>query len=143
MQVVSGSPWFVETYNANIYSHTINQRKGETNEKSTQNQKLEIDLLMLCKLTVGHNHILYTNYGVVKPGQSVQVNLVRGDKTHVFKHAEDALQTHKHNWIHQLLLSNSNLSLLSVIHTFPPEPPVLTKGVVSSGSERGVYVNSA
>lgn len=55
---------------------------------------------MLCKLTVGNSHILYTIDGVVKPGQSVQVNLVRGDKTHVFKHAEDALQTHKQDRLH-------------------------------------------
>lgn len=48
---------------------------------------------MLCKSTVGCGHILYTNDEVVKPGQSVQVDLVRGDETHVFKHAEDALHT--------------------------------------------------
>lgn len=99
---------------------------------------------MLCKSTVGCGHILYTNDEVVKPGQSVQVDLVRGDETHVFKHAEDALHTNTQTGsVTSLLLSISNLSPLSVIRTFPPLPPVLTKGVVSSGSERGVYVNSA
>ena len=41
--------------------------------------------------------LLYSVYemmGVVRPGESVHVNLVCVDETHVFKHAEDALQTH-------------------------------------------------
>lgn len=32
----------------------------------------------------------------VRPGQSVHVDLVRVDESHVFEHAEDALRTHAH-----------------------------------------------
>lgn len=63
------------------------------------------------------------NDGVVRPGESVQVNLVRVDETHVFKHAEDALQTQMTGPIASLLflsllLCTSNLFLLSVGITF-------------------------
>lgn len=30
---------------------------------------------------------------IVRPGESVQVNLVCIDESHIFKHADDALQT--------------------------------------------------
>lgn len=74
--------------------------------------------------------------GAVKPGKSLQVNLVSVDETHVFKHAEDALQTHNTSRFKVPLFSFALLSLL-------PRPRFLTMGVVSSGRERGVYVNSA
>lgn len=47
--------------------------------------------------THSHTRALLPNTwsdGFVRPGESVHVNLVCVDETHVFKHAEDALQTH-------------------------------------------------
>lgn len=71
----------------------------------------------------------------LKPCKCVHVNLVCVDEAHVFEHTEDALQTHKHNQ------SISFPCVLSVLLSLPPS--FLTMGVVSSGRERGVYVNSA
>lgn len=30
---------------------------------------------------------------IVRPGESVEINLVCGDESHILKHADDALQT--------------------------------------------------
>lgn len=68
------------------------------------------------------------NDGGIRPGKGVQVNLVRVDETHVFKHAEDALQTQTTPSVssHWLQLSTCNLSLLThrcwVLETLAVKP---------------------
>lgn len=92
-------------------------------------------------LTIIHNVCID---GVVRPGESVPVNLVCVDETHIFQHAEDTLQTHTTTG------SVTSVSYLRVclIHFvslifFSLKPLIITMGVVSSSRERGVYVNSA